>query len=143
MIKAINVLKVISSIVFLATLLFVYALLPVMVNINPEETGWSLHKEYFFYGMMIICVVVNIFSYTVERMLFPVISSDEIKSWIKGFSVVLNLYLAFLVGYVGVMNNPQHFEAGAYGYLNYLGPLLIFGWTIGLVFSIVNKSKTT
>lgn len=142
MVKAINVLKIISAIVFLITLLFVYSLLPVMVNINPEEIGWSLHKEYFFYGLLTFFIVINVFLIFIERMISPLLPTEDLKAWVKGFSFVINLYLSFLLGYVGVLNNQNHFQQGSYAYLNYLGPILVFAWVVGLILFFMKSRKT-
>ncbi len=140
--KAVNVLKVISAIVFLGTLLYVYSLLPVMVTLHPEDSSWSVHKEYFFYGVIILFMVLNIFLIAMERMLRPLIKIEEVRAWVKGLAVVLNFYLACMIGSVGVMNNANDFQPGSYGYLNYIGPVLIVVWVIGLIFNMQNKPKT-
>ncbi|MFT6867910.1 MAG: hypothetical protein ACJA08_002757 [Cyclobacteriaceae bacterium] len=143
MVKAINVLKVISAFVFLVTLLFVYSFLPVMVTLNPEDASWAAHKGHFFYGILAGFILLNIFLLILERMLNGLIQNEEIRAWIKGLAFVLNLYLSFIVGYVGVMNNSVHFQNGSYGYLNYLGPIIIFGWISGLIFLATKKHKTS
>ncbi len=142
MAKAINVLKVISAFVFLVTLLFVYSFLPVMVNLNPEDSGWLVHKEYFFYSILTVFILLNIFLLILEKILNGFISNEEIRAWIKGLAFVLNLYLSFIIGYIGVMNNAGHFQNGSYSYLNFLGPILVAGWIVGLIFLVFNKNKT-
>ncbi|MFY0600643.1 MAG: hypothetical protein JXR03_13305 [Cyclobacteriaceae bacterium] len=143
MVKAVNSLKILSLLVLLVTLLFVYAFLPVMVNLNPDVSGWSLHKEYFFYVVVGASLILNIFLIFAERTLSSIISSEEINAWIKGFSFVLNLYFSFLIGYVAVINNQNHFQSGSYAYLNYLGPILVLVWIIGLIFLSLKRNKTT
>ena len=140
--KAVNVLKVISSIVFLGTLLYVYSLLPVIVQLRPEDSSWSLHKEYFFYGAIIFFMVLNICLIVIERLLSPSFKSEELRAWIKGLAVVLNFYLACMIGSLGVMNNANDFGPGSYSYLNFIGPVLIVMWLIGLIFNVLIKPKT-
>jgi hypothetical protein len=140
--KAVNVLKVISSLVFLATLLFVYSLLPIMVKLNPADAAWSVHKEYFFYGSIIFFIVLNIFLIAMERMISPLINMEEIRAWIKGLAFVLNFYLACLIGSIGVFNNQSNFLPGSYAYLNFVGPILLLAWVGGLIFIRFNSTKT-
>lgn len=139
--KAINVLKVISAFVFLAVLLFVYSLLPVMTSLVPDDASWSVHREYFFYGALIFFLVLNIFLIALERMIRPLISREQVRAWVKGLAVVLNFYLACMIGSVGVLNNANDFQPGSYGYLNYIGPVLVVMWIVGLIFIGLNKSK--
>ncbi|MEO9474534.1 MAG: hypothetical protein ABJG41_03345 [Cyclobacteriaceae bacterium] len=143
MVKAVNILKIISALCFLSTLLYVYSSLPVMVNLNPDIFDFSVHREYLFYGLLTGFVVISIFFFALEKMLLPVIKFEELAAWVKGLSPVVNLYLCFLIGYLAVINNPGHFQSGSYGYLTYLGPILIAVWLGGLIFLISKSKKTT
>ena len=108
----------------------------------PEDASWSVHREYFFYGAIIFFLVLNIFLIALERMIRPLISKEEVRAWVKGLAVVLNFYLACMIGSVGVFNNANDFQPGSYAYLNYIGPVLIVVWIIGLIFNVLNKPKT-
>lgn len=142
MVRAVKILKILSALLFLGTLLYVYSLLPVMVNIYPDAMGWELHKEYFFYGILIVFIIINVFLLFIERMITPIITSDEVLSWVRGLAFVVNIYISLLIGYVGVINNQGSFQPSSYIYLNYLGPILIFAWISGLIFLIRKNNKT-
>lgn len=142
MVRAVKILKILSAILFLGTLLYVYSLLPVMVNIYPDATGWELHKEYFFYSLLAVFLVVNIFLLIIERMIRPLIPTEELLSWVRGLPFVINIYFSLIIGYIGVLNNQGSFQESSYIYLNYLGPILIVAWVSGLIFLLLNRNKT-
>ncbi|XOV94745.1 MAG: hypothetical protein ACFHWX_08575 [Bacteroidota bacterium] len=139
MLKVVNLVKVFSAFIFLGTLSLVYAYMPIMVDMD-EEGVTQIHKENFFYGAIITFVLVNAIILFIQNILNKRVQSELLKSWVGGFTFVFNLYLSFIVGFLGVLNNAAHIPPSNYYYLNYLGPILIFAWLIVLIF-LVLKNK--
>ncbi len=140
MLKAVNILKVLSVVLFLGTLLIVYAYAPVMVKLRPETTELQLHKESFFYFFIAVFVIINIALLAFEKLYEKSIQKTEVKAWVRGFTFILNFYFALITGFIGVINNTQHLKLSGFAYLNYIGPFLIFSWIIGLIYLVVNRS---
>lgn len=138
MIKAIKVFNSISVLLFSVILLLVHAYLPIMVDVNVEGIQ-DLHKQIFFYYAFGTFVVVNI----LIRMGVSLGSrnlNENLAAWIRAILFIINFYLASMVGFIGVLNNTGHINPGSYAYLNYLGPIFLIIWVIGLFFFIFKKS---
>lgn len=138
MISAIKVLNVFSTLLFAAILLLVYAYLPVSVDLNIDGVS-PVHKQTFFYQLLVLFVVLNILL-RVTLNLGLRRQAGLFKSWATGLIFIVNFYFTLLIGFVGVWNNAAHVSPEGYGYLNYIGPVLILVWLFGLFFFAV-KSK--
>ena len=139
MLKAVNLLKVFSIVLFLVILSLVYAYLPIMVKLRPLESGFLLHKETFFYYAVAIFVIVNVTMLGFQKLFEQRISGVTTRAWVRGFTFVINLYFTFLLGFIGVINNTAHLNPSGFAYLNYLGPVLVFSWLIGLIYLVSKK----
>lgn len=141
MFKAIKVLNLFSTLLFAGILLLVYAFLPISVDLHIDGFG-ALHKQQFFYYAIAIFVVINL----VLRLIFHFGTrglSEQVNEWFTLLIFIVNVYLTLLIGFVGVINNETHISASSYAYLNYLGPIAIFGWVIGLFFNLFASRKTS
>lgn len=136
MLKVLNFLKVLSVILFLGVLLLVYAYLPVMIDIQPDSQDIQVRKETFFYYSIAAFVMINLVLFVFQRLTEPKLMGEGIKAWMRGLSFIINIYLAMLVGFVGVINNATHINPSGYAYLNYLGPILLVVWGIGLAYIV-------
>ena len=145
MVKTVKFLRVLSVILFLGVLALVYAYLPVEVQLSEEKGQLFMHKETFFYYAIGVFLIINLFSALFIYLLTPLVmlrGGEEAVAWLTGFGFVLNIYLVLLTGFVGVLNNQAHVSVGGFAYLNYLGPILILGWIIG-IFYLLKSSKQT
>lgn len=138
MIKAVKVLNVVSIFLFTVILLLVYAYLPIRVELNIDQVG-TVHKQHFFYYALVTFVVINLLLRLVFDFGFRTVN-ENLKAWLKGLLFILNLNLAFLIGFIGVLNNSTHISPSSYAYLNYFGPFLIISWFVGLIFLALRKS---
>ncbi len=138
MLKVVNLIKVFSAFIFLGILTLVYAYMPIMVKLD-EDGAVQVHKENFFYGSIGTFLVVNVLLLVIQNILNKQLINEFLKAWVGGFTFVLNLYFTFIVGFLGVLNNPTHIPASNYYYLNWLGPILIFAWVAGLIFLVLKK----
>lgn len=139
MLKVVNFLKLLSIVLFLAILLLVYAYLPIMVKLDPEQGVLQLHKETFFYLAVSAFVTVNLVFLGFQRLFEKQMSREVLKAWVRGLAFVVNLYLTFITGFIGVINNPQHLKAEGFAYLNYLGPFLLICWLAGLFYLVFTR----
>lgn len=137
MIKAVKVLNITSTLLFTVALLLIYGYLPISVDLNIEGIG-DLHKHRFFYYSLSAFVAVNIIVRLILNFGFKSVS-ENVFAWMTSLIFILNLYLTFLVGFVGVWNNSHSISASSYAYLNYLGPFFILIWVGGLIFLVVKK----
>ncbi|WP_436516470.1 hypothetical protein [Ekhidna sp. To15] len=137
MIKAIKVFNSISVLLFSVILLLVYAYLPIMVDMNIEGVK-DLHKQTFFFYAFGSFIVINI----IIRMGATLGSrnlKEDLAAWIRAILFIVNFYLASMVGFIGVINNTGHINPSSFAYLNFLGPLFLLIWVIGLIFFISKK----
>lgn len=146
MIKMVNLIRVLSIILYLLVLGLVYAYLPVMVKLIPVDQTMLIHREYFFYYAVGVFFVVNGFSWGLIKILNPLIlikRGELATAWFNLIAVVLNLYLVFILGFIGVLNNPQHVSSVGFSYLNYMGPVLLIIWMVGFFYVSVSKKSTS
>jgi hypothetical protein len=61
--------------------------------------------------------------------------------WFAALPVVVNFYICFLVGFLGVLNNPSNIQFSSYEYLNYLGPILLLVWGILIIYFMSTKKS--
>ncbi len=137
MIKAIKVFNSVSVLLFSVILLLVYAYLPIMVDMNLEGLK-DIHKQTFFYyafgSFVIVNVIIRIGVSLGSRNL-----SEDLAAWIRAILFIVNFYLASMIGFIGVINNTGHINPSSFGYLNYLGPIFLIIWVIGLIFFLIKK----
>lgn len=137
MLKAVKVLNIGSTLLFIVILLLIYAYLPISVDLNVEGVK-DIHKQQFFYYAITAFIVVNILVRVILNLGFSKVSTN-VLGWMNALIMIMNVYLTFMVGFVGVWNNSTHISPSSYAYLNFLGPLSIIIWVGGLIFLVVKK----
>ncbi len=140
MLRVVNFLKFLSIALFLGILLLVYAYLPVMVKLSLEEQSLQLHKEHFFYYAIGVFVVINIFLLFIQQKTEPLIPTLYAQAWARAAAFVINIYVTLLIGFIGVINNTNHLDPSSFSYLNYMGPIIIFSWLVGLIYLLMKRS---
>ena len=140
-----------SILIFLGILLYVYANLPgeVALSFNAgEESGWTIPKSTFFYGSLLVFVIVNVILYVfgliLRRLPFPEpknsywLANPELRTnisiWITSFNFVVNLLLVSIILAVGFINNDN---TSGYYFFIYFGPALVMIWLIILILTII------
>jgi len=137
--KAVQVLNRFSVLLFSAIFLLVYAYLPISVNLEIEGMG-QLHKQTFFYYLFGTFLGINIIMRVALHLGLRGVE-DDTSAWIRSIIFVINFFLTTLVGFIGVLNNSTHISPGNYAYLNYLGPVFLVIWAIGLIFLLISKKN--
>lgn len=138
MIKAVKVLNLFSSLLFGGVLLLIYAYLPISVDLNIDLIG-SIHKQHFFTYGLAGFVVINAGVRLVVRFGLSSLKEAQI-AWASLLIFVVNVYLTVLIGFVGVWNNTTHISPESYAYLNFIGPILFLGWSVGLIFLLLKRT---
>lgn len=137
MIKAIKVLNVFSILLFAAILLLVYAYLPISVDLNVKGIS-GIHKQTLFYQILGAFVVINVLLRLIINLGFRSLMPIR-RAWVTGLIFIVNFYFVLLVGFVGVWNNSTHIAPEGYAYLNFIGPILLIVWVLGLIFLAFRK----
>ena len=141
MVKTVNLLRQLSIILFLIVFVLVYAYMPVMVTLSPDG-HFEIHKESFFYYGAGSFLIINIITRIITNFFLTRLISwkgEETASWFLALPLIINIYLIFIAGFLGVLNNPVHILAGSYSYLNFLGPTLFLLWVLGLIYFSISK----
>ena len=137
MVKAVKVLNTVSTLLFITVLLLVYAYLPISVDLNVDGIS-NLHKHRFFYYAVGLYFGINLLIRIVLGVGLKGLS-ENLLAWCTSLIFIINVYLSFLIGFVGVWNNATHISPSNYSYLNFLGPIFIIIWVAGLIFLVVKK----
>lgn len=143
MIIGIRVLRLINTgvwLLFLASLLWIYAYLPSELTL---KTAWntadlSITKGTYFYTSLIVFVTANIFMYVVLGVLARAAKEgngllyfksprekNQLMQWLKIFQVVLSLTITFSVMYFGLANISDNYFY-TIEWLLIVGPALAF-----------------
>tara|TARA_B100000941_G_C28112325_1_gene353926 strand:+ start:64 stop:501 length:438 start_codon:yes stop_codon:yes gene_type:complete len=144
MLKAVNFVRLLSIAFFLGTLSVVYAYLDPVVSFSVETDMPTMHRTYFFYLISLIFLIINIILWLFIKIMSPKISQRFgllSAGWVAALPVVVNFYICFLIGFLGVLNNASSLQLSNYTYLNYLGPTLLMIWT-GLAIYFMSTKKT-
>lgn len=142
MVKAVGIVRFLSIILFLGILGLSYAYLPVKPDLMAGTESYMVDRGVFFYSVVGLFVVVNILFTIISKVLWIRSKAQPtLHAWQLSLTPIVNIYLTLLVGFVAVINNPTHISASSYGYLNFMGPIMIIAWIIGLIV-LVMKSKT-
>jgi hypothetical protein len=136
MLKAAKVLRIFSVLLFLATLLFTYAYVPLTLEVNIEALG-RVGREHFFYFFLILFVVLAMMLRFLRTRVDAMGVPHEVRLWVHLLPFVVFTSLVLVIGYLGVLNNAQNVGPANYFYLNWLAVLLIAAWAVGLVVVIV------
>lgn len=145
MIKTIHFVNVLSILLFVISLGYIYAYLPVMVQLQPENSLWNIHKAYFFYWAAGGFFVINVFLWMLNSMVNPLLvmqRGEVVAAWFTALTFAVNISLITLLGFLGVFNNSTHVPVDGFLYLTYMGPVVLAAWAIGFIYLILRKKAT-
>lgn len=138
--------------IFLAVILYVYALLPNEIGVWYDDNGTAQYlasKSFFFYIYFGLFILTNALIYAYQKMAisstdismdaFSELSFKEITHhWLTGLSWVFNLIYILSSFYIGLYNsrdvNPDHYVA-----LVYLCPIVLISWIFYFIYLRVTK----
>ncbi|MCG8476324.1 MAG: hypothetical protein MI784_12725 [Cytophagales bacterium] len=143
--KELKAFRILTLLVFVAALLYVYAGMPERVGVDFTEDGTFtefVSKRAFFYGSLGFAFVANIVFMAFAELLARSQKGTfaaSIQSWLGGFHGIVNLIMVISVLFLGILNNPDH--AGAQlTVLVYLAPLLLLIATVWLFVILFRKN---
>tara|TARA_S200000501_G_scaffold102378_1_gene95903 strand:+ start:1609 stop:2049 length:441 start_codon:yes stop_codon:yes gene_type:complete len=142
MLKAVNFVRLLSIIIFLGTLSVVYAYLDPVVIFSLKADMPTMHRTYFFYLGSLLFLVINILLWLLIKIIAPLIVQKFgllLAGWFAALPVVVNFYICFLIGFLGVLNNTSSLELSNYVYLNFLGPILLLIWMALAIYFMSTK----
>lgn len=133
----------ISIIVFLITLLFVYAYLPGRVGVHADPAGipdYYIDKATFFYTSIALFLLANIPLFILRRLLQKhwaeshvatqksvgrLSLQKDLSNWLLSLATALNIFFIIGVVYLGIFNNAEGLDMWKFAPVVYAGPLLI------------------
>lgn len=142
--KLIAFFKTISLGVFIATLLYVYAMLPSQVFVFQEEAGpFLVSKNSFFYFALGMFFIINVLIYTASYFLKRVFTANAmsiiLNTWLNGFSLFINLFFSLSVAALWAVNNS--IIGFSVKLLFYGGLSMVILWIFALYFLIKRATK--
>ena len=136
----------VSIIVFLVTLLIVYAFLPDPIGILFNENGLAIYemsKDTFFYSVLFLFVISQIILILFKRgVMFKMkLKFSKIITWFQGFHLSVNLFIILMLAFIGLANNAVDYTFSSIQFISYLAPLLVIAWLVTLpIFLLLKKS---
>jgi hypothetical protein len=154
--RIIKFIWLLSVVVFLAMLLWVYAYLPNRVGVMADYEGIAdtfVSKGNFFYLALGLFLLVNGALFVMRRLLVPGDFSTpktpasvaraglraDLADWMLGFAAALNFFFILAMSYLSVFNNPESGNVNFYGVLVGAGPVLVALMLLVLVYLFFKK----
>jgi len=154
--KFVGFFRTVSYLFFLAALLWSYAYLVGQVDygLGLEGSAPIIDRNTYFFSAILVFLFVNIIISWFIKSLKKVSSAKDGKGlrnyslkrdllvWFKGFGGIINLVLALIMFFIGLMNISESRSAFTLNFYVYLGPILLLIWMIYLVV-ILTKTRST
>lgn len=115
---------------------------------NPNDV---IDKDIYFYGSIVIFLVINLSLSWFIKSLKKVKSVEggtgirnrsfrlDLIVWFKGLAAVLNLMMALVLFFLGLMNLSESRDAMTLNFYIYLGPVALGGWFLYLIVLLTKK----
>jgi uncharacterized membrane protein len=149
-----------SLVLFLIVLLYVYAYLPASVGVHAGPDGRADHfieKSSFFYLSIGLFLLANAAIFILRKLLLRTWLRDTVTSqlsparigmrkdvidWLYAFATTLNVFFILIMVFMAAFNTPdQAANQGISGALVYAGPLLIGIVFLALIYIFVKKRE--
>lgn len=140
--KLLNSFRLLSiGILFIAYMLS-YASLPERVLIAVDSQGNAelfLTKNMAFYAGMVLIVIVNLVLFLLIRLLKQKETNLSLVliPWLSGLVILINLFFAFTVSFISILNSRENFDYSNFGFIVYLIGGMFIIWLIGLLYSVL------
>ena len=151
MLRFANSFRIISLVIFLASLIYSYAAI-------PGDIFWGegaffgfvpavMTKDTFFFVSLIACILINfIFIALVKnydtKLKFTSgspINLRIIPAWLHGLAGWINIFFLLVVFYVGFTNSAEEMKTDNYDIMIFAGPILILLWFFYLPVLLMSK----
>ena len=119
-----------------------YASLPERVLIAVDSQGNAelfLTKNMAFYAGMVLIVIVNLVLFLLIRLLKQKETNLSLVliPWLSGLVILINLFFAFTVSFISILNSRENFDYSNFGFIVYLIGGMFIIWLIGLLYSVL------
>lgn len=141
-----NAIRIISIIVLAVVFFISYAGLPEQVLLMLDKAGnpiWYVSKNYFFYGTLILLVIVNISIYLLALLMNNSIDrvSKVIAQYLMLLSIVANIFFSVAITFIGILNGKENFDYSTFAPFIYLSLGLFIIWLLSFIFSVIKTKK--
>jgi hypothetical protein len=138
--RPVRIIRTLSLLGGLATLMFVYADVPQMVIVYKQaDLVYRIAKDVLFYVALATMVVPHFIVGQIARMLSKMNFAPQVSNWFALFTVVTNIFFIVSLYFVNILNSLEKFDFNYFGYLTVLGLLLVLGW-IGVMLYLLFKN---
>lgn len=147
--RLIKLLYLISILAFLVMMLYVYAFLPDDVNLSSIFGTTILSKSYFFYTTIILFVVLNLLASFFTYILRGILSKpnalvskekrDSIIVWGSALKLIISIFFTLSITFIGMQQNDDHLDISDFGFLVYIGPVLLIMWILSIFILLLKK----
>jgi len=125
-----------SLLVLFALFLYVYASLPEAMTLAGSAA--EISREVFFYGSLVLVVLVNASVYLVARLNGP--HSVFFLSWYYGCLAWFNVLLAIIFGLISLFNSQERFDMPRLPLIVYSVIAVLGAWVVGgLIYLLKQK----
>ena len=141
---------------FLGVLVWTYSYLTSSLDygIGNETIIYGFKdKDSFFFTALAIFILVNAVCMGFTSVLVKIKTTEEgvgirnrnlkldVIGWTKGFAAILNIMLSLTILFLVYLTFSEEYRIDAFfGYLVYLGPLLLAVW-LGVLFKLIRKKR--
>jgi hypothetical protein len=133
-----KVVRLVFIFFFLVVLLFIYAYLPLTIDIGIEEIG-RVGRGLFFYttvgAFMTFYLITYFLKYYVDRQGI----GQYQRLFVHLLPAVLYFAMTLLIAFIGVNNNADDIRPSTFYYLNYLCVVILVGWIFGFLFVLIKR----
>ena len=152
--RAANIFKVISMILFVGCLALIYGYEPDFIRLKyfpGDISDFVFSKKYWFYGNLIAFVIVNLsLSLMIYFIKVRVIVDDHLSFfrtayhkeivlvWLTVVIACVNICLALIYSYVGIVNISGIAHAQNYRFMPVVGVIILFFSLFGLLAVLIN-----
>lgn len=154
--KFIGFFRSVTYLFFLGALLWSYAYMVGQVDYGLGLDGNAplIDRNVYFFSAIAAFLFVNISVSWFLRTLKKIKSTEggkglrnyslkqDLLVWFKGFGGIINLVLAMVMFFIGLMNLSESRDAFTLGFYVYLGPVVLVGW-FGYLAVILGKTRST
>ncbi|MGE0929798.1 hypothetical protein [Peijinzhouia sedimentorum] len=151
MLRFANSFRIITLVIFLASLIYSYAAIPGDI-VWGEGAFFGLvpavmSKSTFFFTALITCILINLIfiglikNYDNKLRLTSgsPINLRIIPAWLHGLAGWLNTFFVLIVFYVGFTNSAEEMKSDNYDVMIFIGPILILLWFFYLPVLLMSK----
>lgn len=133
-----------SLLISLGALLYVYAGLPEVINLDFISSGYTLNRETYFYLTLGILSFSNFSLYALSRHMKyrnEAINSIMIN-WQLSLAALLNFFYIVAMFFLFLLNSGETFNYDYFGYLIFVSLGLVIIWIFVLPILLIRNKPT-